>query len=445
MQENARTIKTAFWFAIYNSVVLPLIYLGFRIVALFSGKVRQGISGRKRLRAVIAQFNQTRDMSRSLYVVHCASLGEYEMAKPLIEAIRKRSRETYIVLTFFSPSGFEQVRETAPVDLVTYLPFDSVNQVSHFYRTLAPNALILTSYEIWPNLIWLADRYQVEAFLTSARLQNGNAKTYPLVRSLYSTVYGSIGHIYPITQEDYNNLTRYYSLPESTEMQVTGNTRYDRVLERSREARDRRLLPARYRHAPTFIAGSIWPADNKVVLPALKNLLSEYADLQVVLAPHEPSEHHLRDLSDWCENFQVDYELYSNIQQKKEAENHGRVLLVDTIGVLAELYHAGDIAFVGGGFSGSVHNVMEPAVAGCAVLYGPDHQSSNEAEQLVKSGGGFAVTDSEQLWGTLYNLLTDSEALRMAQAQAYGVIERNAGATEATVDRILANQQGDGR
>ncbi len=440
MRENARTIKKVFWFVFYNTVIVPVVYLVFRILAVFSGKIRRGMAGRKHLQTAMETFNRTRDASKPLYVVHCASLGEYEMAKPVLEAIRKRSPESYLVLTFFSPSGFEQVRETAPVDLVTYLPFDSLNRVSRFYQTLAPTALMLTSYEIWPNLIWLAARYQVEVYLTSARLQNGNAKTYPLVRSLYSTIYGSIGHIYPITQEDYVNITRYYALPDSTEIQVTGNTRYDRVLERAELAKERHLLPGRYRHAPTFIAGSIWPADNRIVLPALEKIMSEFPALQVILAPHEPCESHLRDLITWCENHHLGYEFFSELHTTEEAGNHNRVLFIDTIGVLAELYHEGDIAFVGGGFSGSVHNVMEPAVAGCAALFGPDHRNSDEAEQLISTGGGFAIQESEQLFYKLQGLLTDAEALRVAQEQAYDVIERNAGATGTTVEGILAHQ-----
>lgn len=435
-------MKQAFWFGLYNILFVPLGFLGLHLSGLFSRKVRAGLAGRKTLFQTIEAFNRTRDHSRPLFLIHCASLGEYEMAQPVIARLKQERPDLYIALTFFSPSGYERMDADAPADLIMYLPFDSALQVDRFFRMLRPDKMVLTSYEVWPNLIWLAARRDVQIHLTSARLQNGNAKTYPLIRSLYSTVYGNIDHIFPISEEDRANLQRYYRLPDSVEVTVAGNTRYDRVLQRATARQGQHLLPPAFRHAPTFIAGSIWPADNRHLLPALATAAREYPELRMVLAPHEPSQAHLSELSTWCEDQDLPSQYFSAPADTPGTGSSARVLLVDTVGVLAELYHDGDIAFVGGGFSGSVHNVMEPAVARCVPLFGPAFHNSNEAEQLLAAGGGFTVSDTGSCTEVLQHYLGKPEQLATARQNAYQVIERNAGAAERTVRHLLAGRAG---
>lgn len=354
------------------------------------------------------------------------------MARPVIKKIKEREPDTDIVLTFFSPSGYEQVADSSPADLVTYLPFDSVRQIAGFFTELQPEKLVLTSYEIWPNLIWTAKRYGVEVYLTSARLSKNSKKTWPLIRSFYKAVYGDIPHIYSITPGDEENLRRGFHLSKEVEIRTLGNTRYDRVLERADKARETAYLPENFRHQPTVIAGSIWPADNRMLLPGLASIKQAFPDLKLVLAPHELSRHHRQELEEWCRRESLAYSHLSNGHS-----NDTDVLIVDKIGVLAEIYHHGDIAFVGGAFSGSVHNVMEPAVAKCAVLFGPDYHNSDEAEQLQRTGGGFSVSASAEIEKTIDVLLSDKEELQTAQKAAYQVITSNAGATGETVSHIL--------
>jgi len=423
-----------FWQLVYNIFSVPLQFVGFHVIALFSKKVRLGIRGRKSSKKRLKQFCANRNPDHPVYVVHCASLGEYEMAKPIIESIRNHRPEIDIVLTFFSPSGYEQVQDKNAASITVYLPFDSVQSVHRFYKMLQPEKLILTSYEIWPNLIWLAKHYDIETYLTSARLRSGSAKTWPLIRNFYSDVFRDIDHIYPITENDMVLLQKYFTLPENLEIDVLGNTRYDRVLERSQNHKDTHLLPQGFQHQPTLIAGSIWPNDNRVILPALSQILQDFDDLKLVLAPHEPSKQHLNELEEWCEKNQLHY---NNLSKMNGSSAQSRVVLVDSVGVLAELYRDGDIAFVGGAFRGSVHNVMEPAAADCVVTFGPKYHNSNEAELLVQSGGGFAVENSEEFRAVLQNLLSNRESLERSQKIARRIIKENAGATRKTVNHIL--------
>ena len=423
------------WFLIYNIVGIPIQYFGFHLAGLFSKKIRQGISGRKREHASLDRYQTMRDGASRCYMVHCASLGEYEMARPIIEKIQEEKPEICIVLTFFSPSGYEQVKESAPADVVTYLPFDSVPKLSDFFTRLRPEKLILTSYEVWPNLIWVSKRFGVEVYLTSARLSDTSNKTLPLVRSLFRAVYSDIPHIYPITDTDEQNLRRYFHLENTVDMMIFGNTRYDRVFGRSQEAQKTHHLPQQFQHQPTVIAGSIWPADTKVIFPAFTSLLKEYPELQIVCAPHEISREHVDQIEEWCERNSIPYTLLSEYNS-----NDVRVLIVDEIGHLAEIYHDGDIAFVGGGFSGSVHNVMEPAVAHCAVFFGPEHQNSDEAVQLIEHAGGAAITSPDEVYQNLAHLLDHESDLQSMQAAAFHVIVENTGATDKTVQRILQTE-----
>jgi len=422
-----------FWYIVYNVVAVPVQFVVFHLLSLFSPKIKKGIDGRRNIPEDLKQFNDTRDPSRVLYLVHCASLGEYEMARPLLEGLRAKRPNLYIALTFFSPSGYDQVADSAPADLVTYLPFDSITPVKEFFRALRPQKLILTSYEVWPNLIWCAADSGIEIYLTSARLQSKSMKVYPLIRSFYRHVYSEIDHIYPITREDERNLYQYLRLSGANEIDTLGNTRYDRVLERARNHRTVSTLPGNHTH-PVFIAGSIWPADNRILLPALSEVLRSHSGLQVILAPHEPSEQHLAELIHWCQQQHLPYQRLS--ETNAHIPEHS-ILLIDTIGKLAELYHQADLAYVGGGFTGSVHNVMEPAVAKCAVMFGPDYHNSNEAEQLLSSGGGFAVKNPQMVAKILNDLLLNTTRLQQCQEHAFRVIERNAGATEKTLQHIL--------
>ncbi|MBD3275405.1 MAG: hypothetical protein GF372_08855, partial [Candidatus Marinimicrobia bacterium] len=350
----------AFWFTAYNILVVPIMYAGFRIAGLFNAKVRNGISGRSAVTRTIRKFKESAGDDSPLFIIHCASLGEYEMAKPVIQKLKESRPETRIVLTFFSPSGYYQVQDKSEADLVTYLPFDSVRALTNFFNVLQPEKLILTSYEAWPNLIWTADRLHIEIYIISARMQDSNLKTYPVIRSFYASIYSCVDHIYPITERDRENYLNFFLKNSSGELSVFGNTRYDQVIERAQNAAGKNLLPESFSSSIIFAGGSVWPEDNKVILKPLGTLAAGYPDLKFVFAPHEPTQKHLDELIQWCDHNDLDYALFSELSH---ADDKIRVILVDVIGQLAEIYHDCDIAFVGGAFTGSVHNVMEPAVA----------------------------------------------------------------------------------
>lgn len=427
----------AFWFILYNVVVVPIMYVGFRIAGLFNAKVRRGISGRKSITNTLRTFKESVEDESQIFIIHCASLGEYEMAKPVIKKFKVSQPDVQIVLTFFSPSGYDQVKDQSEADLVTYLPFDSVPNLTNFFTLLQPEKLILTSYEAWPNLIWTADRMKIKIYIISARMQDANMKTYPVIRSLYASIYSCVDHIYPITDRDKDNFSTYFLEKYSGKLKVFGNTRYDRVIERAESAAGKALLPKSFQSSVVFAGGSVWPEDNKVILKVLGSFAAQYPDLRFVFAPHEPSQKHLDEFIDWCDNNVLEYGLFSDLPNDGEQM---RVILVDVIGHLAEIYHECDIAFVGGGFTGSVHNVMEPAVAHCTVLYGPDYGNSDEAGQLIEAHGGWSVSTADQFEHQMENLLSDRSKLRTVQENAAQVILKNAGATDKTVQAILANE-----
>jgi 3-deoxy-D-manno-octulosonic-acid transferase len=246
-----------------------------------------------------------------------------------------------------------------------------------------------------------------------------------------------VDHIYTITDRDKENFSTDFLNNYSGDLRVFGNTRYDQVIERAKNAAGKNLLPESFRSSVVFAGGSVWPEDNKVILKPLGSLTAEYPDLKFVFAPHEPTQKHLDELIQWCEHNDLDCALFSALSH---AEENIRVILVDVIGQLAEIYHDCDIAFVGGAFTGSVHNVMEPAVARCTVLYGPDHQNSDEAAQLIEAKGGFSISDSEQFQTKMENFLSEKSVLQEAREKAAQVILKNAGATEKTVQAILGSE-----
>lgn len=428
-------MSRSFWFLLYNVLGIPLQYAGFQFLRLFSSKVRKGVAGRKHLWETLDGFRESRNPDRPLYIVHCASLGEYEMAKPVIEGLRRDRPDSDIILTFFSPSGLEKVDNSSGADLITYLPFDSVRQITRFYQMLRPDKLILVSYEIWPNLIWIAERYRVETSLISARYQGSGMRSRRILESFYRAVYSSLTYLYPISPEDEAQFQRCLNGEDGPQIKTLGNPRFDRVLSRARQNGQTHLLPASFNHSPTIIAGSIWPADERKILSQLIRIIRSYPELRIILAPHEPTASHIESLEEWAAENGLISGRFSTVQ---ELQQEARVLIIDSIGHLAELYHHCDIAYIGGGFSGSVHNVMEPAVARTAVLFGPDHHNSYEAEQLLDSGGGFSVDSGDEFGRKIRSLLQNPPELQQVREQAYRVIREHAGAAERTVQQLLS-------
>jgi 3-deoxy-D-manno-octulosonic-acid transferase len=424
---------TFFWIILYNLLAVPAGFLYLQIFALFDPKIRKGISGRKLTWHNLKRFREQYP-HKTVYLVHSASLGEFEQAKPVIRSLKVIRPDVLIVASFTSPSGFIHARRLAEVSLMIYLPFDSFFRTRRFIKLLKPQKIIFVAYELWPNLITNARRHHITTYLISARIRENSSKFYPVVKHFFRELYRLLDYVYAVSERDresVENLTGSLQI----KLLTLGDTRYDQVLDRARDSL-KTSLNRLFRDGFVMIGGSIWPQDARNLLPVLIRIFREFPQFRCILAPHEPNDYALEMLEDHFNREQIASVRLGQIKNYPVAE---RVVLVDRVGILAELYHQAQLAFVGGGFRGSVHNVMEPAVAGLPVLFGPEYHNSREAELLVQTGGGCACEDEVGLYRNLRLLLTDAEGYERASHASRQVILDNMGASARIVKEILEN------
>jgi len=416
-----------FWWLLYNFIVLPVTVVLAYLATPFNRKIRRGLRGRRRTLRRVDFFKEIMYHRLGLlYWFHVASHGEYETTRPVIEGLREISPSCIIVVSFFSPSGYEQCQHEA-VDFMFYLPLDFPWVMRHLLRLLKPHRVVFASYDIWPNLVWLCHREGIQTVLFAARVVPGSSKQWPVISNFYKQLYGALGSVYTVSEADHQRVKAILKDRTTTVVQNLGNPRYDRVNERrtgTQTAERDRII----------ILGSIHEEDEAVITAPLLGALRKDPTLRVLWAPHEPEPPVIEGIGATLTEAEIAWERYGKRRGRFGDE---QVLIIDGVGYLAELYGRGILAYVGGGFGYSVHNVMEPAIAGIPVLFGPRYKRSHEAEQLVACGGALSVDSQESFGMHLERLLADENVRQKTGAAALKMIEDNLGATTRILQAIL--------
>jgi 3-deoxy-D-manno-octulosonic-acid transferase len=418
-----------FWYLVYNILVIPLFWLLLRVGALVNRKIRRGLRGRRGLLQQLEQDIQKLTKSRRIWF-HSSSMGEFEQAKPIIAALRRKYNDLDIIVTFFSPSGYEHSRNYKLASLITYIPFDSSANARRFVDLIRPSAAIMVRYDIWPNHVWELRKRNIPTLIANATLRKNSSRHYPFVRSFHRQVYESITSILTVSQSDIDSFGNFQLT--QPELHVIGETRYDQVWQRSEEARSKHLIPLDIlKRKRVLVVGSSWEEDEAVVLPAFRRIAQHDSNAVMILVPHEPTIDTLERL-ELALNYSLRFIRFSDLNDFSD-EN---VILVDGIGILMALYQYADVAYVGGSFRQGIHNVLEPAVYGIPVLYGPKHQNSQEALELARRGGSFVVTSQEECYTHLRKLLNDKKARTKAGAESLRLVKENIGATDRFLDYL---------
>jgi 3-deoxy-D-manno-octulosonic-acid transferase len=412
----------------YNALA-PVAVAGAHAAGHLLPKMREAVAGRRgyhdRWAALAAQ------LPAAPVWFHVASVGEFEQARPVITALERDHPGIPAIVTFSSPSGyhFARRRETigaGAIHFLDYLPFDLPGAMRWCLDKARPRALVTVKFDLWPNLIWEARDAGVPMVLIDATLSPSSGRLRAPASWIYRDVYRCIDRILAISDEDAARFRR--CVPQHAHISVAGDTRFDRVMERWHRRADTPVnLPGD--GALTLIAGSTWPADETHLLPALREVMRAHPDLRAVLVPHEPTPAHVEPLLRWAAE--------TGLSVRRLGENGAtRVVVVDTVGVLAEAYRAAHVAFVGGAFSTGVHSVIEPAIAGIPVVFGPRHDNSFEAQRLIELGGAFAVSNAAEARAVLDRLAGDRPAREAAGTAARAYVESQLGATEKCMAAI---------
>tara|TARA_Y100000590_G_scaffold430793_1_gene544847 strand:+ start:5246 stop:6520 length:1275 start_codon:yes stop_codon:yes gene_type:complete len=419
-----------FWQIIYNAVLLPILFLMALAVALFKPKVREALKERQGTRKKVRQFTSTLDRSKLIYWFHCASHGEYDQVRPVLKGLREIQQESIVVVTFYSPPGYNNV-DDPNIDLKIYLPLDFIWNTRFMMKLIRPDKLIFAEYDVWPNMVWTARRLNIQTTLFSARLHKRSSKLWPVIRSFYRHVYSSLTTVYTISEKDHVQLQRLLVKRRVGIVRVLGSPRYDQVKELAEaQASSGSILERPLR----FIAGSVWPEDDQLILDSIFQIAQERGEFTFTWVPHEPDQKYIEKTYSKFSNAGLSPELFSHIDDRLEM---ARVVIMDKVGHLSRHYWEGRFAYVGGGFTTGIHNVMEPAIARLPTLFGPRYHNSHAAEELLKTGGGFSINSKDQFFDMINRLISDQQFFLKSSSAATEVIHRNIGSSTRVVRGIL--------
>lgn len=398
--------------------------LAIGIASLFNHKAALWVKGRQN---IFSQIENSLIPNENIIWFHCASLGEFEQGRPLIEKIKKESKDYKIFLTFFSPSGYEIRKNYEFADYIFYLPSDTVKNAKRFVELVNPKLVIFVKYEFWFNYF--------------AEIKKNNIPLY-----LISGVFRPQQHFFKSwgwwQRNQLKNISYFFLQDEKSakmlesinieNLMVTGDTRFDRVSEILNEKTDLPVVQNFKNGEKLFCAGSSWPPDEDIMLNYLK---ANKPELKLIIAPHDISKNHLNEIKVKFRDFKI--AIYSESNEIEDLTDK-QILIIDSIGLLNKIYRYADIAYIGGGFGVGIHNLLEPAVYGIPILYGPNHKHFREAVEMSKDRGGFPIKSQDDFEKTMNKLLTDKIFYDENANNAGNYIKSNTGATKLIFEKVIA-------
>ena len=416
---------------IYN-IVIYFVLWGIAIASLFNEKVRKMWRGEREAFKIL---KQKVDPNAKYIWFHAASLGEFEQGRPLMERIRKEYPQYKILLTFYSPSGYEVRKNYEGADIICYMPVDTRLNAIRFLRLVRPVMAFFIKYEFWSNFLHILKYRNIPTYSVSSIFRedqvffNWYGRNYAGVLKCFTRFF--------VQNEESKRLLEGIGI---TAVDVVGDTRFDRVLQIKEAAKQLPICEAfrtgvassqsagvPHHDFKVFVAGSSWPPDENIFIP----FFNEHKDWRLLIAPHVIAEEHLKLILSLIKGKKVVRYTQTTPEEAAEAD----VLIIDCFGLLSSMYNYGDVAYIGGGFGVGIHNTLEAAVWNMPVIFGPNNKKFQEAQGLLKSGGGFEINTYEDFSGLMNSLMNDEAFLKQAGDKAGAFVAHLAGAT----DKVLAS------
>ncbi len=403
----------------YN-LIIYLYLFGVAVCSLFNKKVRMMWRGE---RAALGLLREKVEDGAQYVWFHAASLGEFEQGRPLMEQLRRDHPEYKILLTFFSPSGYEVRKNYEGADIICYLPLDTVRNARRFLRAIRPVMAFFIKYEFWYNYLHILSHRNVPVYSVSSIFRPGQI-FFRWYGSQYGRVLKCFTHFFVQNETSRQLLHDELGIDNVT---VSGDTRFDRVLQICNAAKQLPLVEAFKKDYKVFVAGSSWPPDEDIFI----RYFNEHRDWRLVIAPHVIDEDHLQQIVSKLDRKVVRY-TQATEQEAAEAE----CLIIDCFGLLSSIYRYGEVAYVGGGFGVGIHNVLEAAVWSVPVIFGPNNERFQEAQGLLAGGGGFQIDDYASFCQLMDRFDQDAAYREAAGGKAGAYVSQNAGATATILQNV---------
>ncbi len=380
----------------------------------FNHKARLWVKGRKNIWQKIAEFSN--ESTSPVVWFHVSSLGEFEQGRPVIELLKQQHPEWKMVLTFFSPSGYEIRKNYSMADAVFYLPLDSRRHAQRFYKLIKPQLVVFVKYDLWYHFIHEASIQHIPIILISAVFKPTQiffkryGRLFRKMLSFFSQIF--------VQDNESATLLQSIHIPAM----VAGDTRCDRVLQIAQQPMQLRIVKQFVQNSFTVVVGSAWMQDMNIIA----NVVLQTADkIKWIIVPHKIENENIRTIQ---QSIEVPSVLYSSLSHS-ETTISASVLIIDNIGMLSSLYQYAQLAYIGGGFGKGIHNILEPAVYGIPVIFGPHHYQFNEAIEMKEAGAVFAVANKMEFESIFYSLFTNEHLLKEAGSKAIQYIKEKSGAT----------------
>ena len=416
---------------VYN-IVIYFVLWGIAIASLFNEKVRKMWRGEREAFKIL---KQKVDPNAKYIWFHAASLGEFEQGRPLMERIRKEYPQYKILLTFYSPSGYEVRKNYEGADIICYMPVDTRLNAIRFLRLVRPVMAFFIKYEFWSNFLHILKHRNIPTYSVSSIFREDQVffkwygRNYAGVLKCFTRFF--------VQNKESKRLLEGIGIKD---VDVVGDTRFDRVLQIKEAAKKLPICEAfrtgvassqsadvPHHDFKVFVAGSSWPPDENIFIP----FFNEHKDWRLLIAPHVIAEEHLKLILSLIKDKKVVRYTQTTPEEAAEAD----VLIIDCFGLLSSMYNYGDVAYIGGGFGVGIHNTLEAAVWNMPVIFGPNNKKFQEAQGLLKSGGGFEINTYEDFSGLMNSLMNDEVFLKQAGDKAGAFVAHLAGAT----DKVLAS------
>ena len=418
------------FFVVYN-ILYPVFLFFVFFLSIFNKKIRVGLAGRFESIHILKKYFNQNNIKSNIYWFHCSSYGEYLQVEQIINGLKKKENNCIILLSFFSPSGFVNCKNDN-VDCKIYLPFDFLWTIKKAIKIVSPNAIILANNDIWYNFLNVSQSKNIKTYLIGAESKQFHKNIFSTSYYIYKPIYFSFSKIFAVDENDQKDIFNYLKNKTISEIPITGNPRFDQVIQRSKKQHESDKIDISKR-ADILLMASMHKEDRNMILAQLIKYLKN-TNIQVYWISHEPNSQENTYLCNIFNRNSLSTEVIDSIQSIGQIDS--RVVIINAVGVLADLYWTTKVAYVGGGFSSGVHNLMEPAVAGVPMIFGPRYKKFKEAVEIVSQNAGRSISKSIDFNKFLDFYFNSEENLTHSSKSARNIILNHSGASARILNHL---------